>query len=66
MHHNESVYCLCLQKTLRAGKLTEKILNLFIATDKEEILSLIQALNIQHVFTPVLPTSMSCLKLFFL
>ncbi|KAL6977082.1 UDP-arabinopyranose mutase [Sarracenia purpurea var. burkii] len=49
-------------RTLRAGKLTEKILNLFIATGKEEILSLIDALNIQHVLTPVLPTSKSLLK----
>ncbi|XP_074322752.1 putative UDP-arabinopyranose mutase 5 isoform X2 [Apium graveolens] len=43
-------------KTLRAGKLTEKILKLFIATGKEEVHSLIQALNIKHVLTPVLPT----------
>lgn len=48
-----------LQKTLRAGKLTEKILKLFIATGKEEVHSLIQALNIKHVLTPVLPTSKS-------
>ncbi|KAH7840179.1 hypothetical protein Vadar_013793 [Vaccinium darrowii] len=47
------------QRTLRAGKLTERILNLFIATGKEEVLSLIQALNIQHVLTPVLPTRCS-------
>lgn len=47
------------QRTLRAGKLTERILNLFIATGKEEVLSLIESLNIQHVLTPVLPTSKS-------
>lgn len=46
-----------LQRTLRAGKLNEKILKLFIATGKEEILSLIGAFNIQCVLTPVLPTS---------
>ncbi|KAL8154602.1 hypothetical protein AgCh_000095 [Apium graveolens] len=46
-------------KTLRAGKLTEKILKLFIATGKEEVHSLIQALNIKHVLTPVLPTRCS-------
>nr|GMC52066.1 probable UDP-arabinopyranose mutase 5 isoform X2 [Ipomoea batatas] len=45
-----------LKKTLRAGKLTEKILNLFVATGKEEVLSLIEAFNIQAVLTPVLPT----------
>lgn len=47
------------KRTLRAGKLTEKILKLFVATGKDEILSLIQALNIQHVHTPVLPTRCS-------
>ncbi|KAF7133492.1 hypothetical protein RHSIM_Rhsim09G0131000 [Rhododendron simsii] len=46
-------------RTLRAGKLTERILNLFIATGKEEVLSLIESLNIQHVLTPVLPTRCS-------
>ncbi|KAH0679502.1 hypothetical protein KY290_021597 [Solanum tuberosum] len=46
-------------RTLRAGKLNEKILKLFIATGKEEILSLIGAFNIQCVLTPVLPTRCS-------
>ncbi|GAA0153991.1 hypothetical protein LIER_12097 [Lithospermum erythrorhizon] len=46
-------------RTLRAGKLTDKILKLFVATGKEEILSLIAALNIQVVLTPVLPTRCS-------
>ncbi|GFS30153.1 hypothetical protein Acr_00g0010470 [Actinidia rufa] len=50
-------------RTLRAGKLTEKILKLFIATGNDEVLSLIQALNIQHVLTPVLPTSKSILTI---
>ncbi|XP_050224727.1 probable UDP-arabinopyranose mutase 5 [Mercurialis annua] len=44
-------------RTLKAGKLNEKVLKLFIATGKEEVLSVIRALNIQHVLTPVLPTS---------
>ncbi|XP_016193979.1 probable UDP-arabinopyranose mutase 5 isoform X3 [Arachis ipaensis] len=43
-------------RILRAGKLTEKVLRLFIATGKDEVLSLVQALNIQHILTPVLPT----------
>ncbi|KAK9291847.1 hypothetical protein L1049_019797 [Liquidambar formosana] len=46
-------------RTLRAGKLTEKILKLFMATGKDEVLSVIQALNIQHIPTPVLPTRCS-------
>ncbi|KAK9063083.1 hypothetical protein SSX86_016953 [Deinandra increscens subsp. villosa] len=44
-------------RTLKAGKLTPRILKLFLATGKEEILSMIQALNIQLVLTPVLPTT---------
>ncbi|XP_020234796.1 uncharacterized protein LOC109814710 isoform X2 [Cajanus cajan] len=43
-------------RILKAGKLTEKVLRLFIATGKDEVLSLVQALNIQHILTPVLPT----------
>ncbi|KAI5326803.1 hypothetical protein L3X38_035877 [Prunus dulcis] len=46
-------------KTLRAGKLNEKVLKLFKATGKDEILSLIQALNIRHTLTPVFPTRCS-------
>lgn len=48
-----------LLRTLRAGKLTEKILKLFISTGKEEVLTLIDALNIQHIMLPVLPTRCS-------
>ncbi|GLT87892.1 hypothetical protein SLE2022_059450 [Rubroshorea leprosula] len=47
------------RRTLRAGKLTERVLNIFIATGKDEVLSLIQELNIQHILTPVLPTRCS-------
>ncbi|KAE8679040.1 putative UDP-arabinopyranose mutase 2 [Hibiscus syriacus] len=43
-------------RTLRAGKLTERVLKLFIATGKDEVFSLIQALNIQVTVNPVLPT----------
>ncbi|XWS65122.1 hypothetical protein CRYUN_Cryun05aG0063700 [Craigia yunnanensis] len=43
-------------RTLRAGKLTDRVLKLFIATGKDEVFSLIQALNIQVTVTPVLPT----------
>ncbi|KAK5772745.1 hypothetical protein PVK06_049039 [Gossypium arboreum] len=46
-------------RTLRAGKLTERVLKLFIATGKDEVFSLIQALNIQVTVTPVLPTRCS-------
>ncbi|KAK7243289.1 hypothetical protein RIF29_38082 [Crotalaria pallida] len=48
-----------LLRILKAGKLTEKVLRLFIATGKDEVLSLVQALNIQHILTPVLPTRCS-------
>ncbi|KAE8706500.1 putative UDP-arabinopyranose mutase 2 [Hibiscus syriacus] len=43
-------------RTLRAGKLTERVLKLFIATGKDEVFSLIQELNIQVTVNPVLPT----------
>ncbi|KAK7394687.1 hypothetical protein VNO78_15222 [Psophocarpus tetragonolobus] len=46
-------------RILKAGKLTEKVLRLFIATGKDEVISLVQALNIQHILTPVLPTRCS-------
>ncbi|KAF7817743.1 putative UDP-arabinopyranose mutase 5 isoform X2 [Senna tora] len=46
-------------RILKAGRLTEKVLRLFIATGKEEVISFIQALNIQHIVTPVLPTRCS-------
>lgn len=46
-------------RTLNAGKLNEKVLKLFMSTGKDEVLALIQALNIQLVITPVLPTRCS-------
>ncbi|KAG9447433.1 hypothetical protein H6P81_013561 [Aristolochia fimbriata] len=46
-------------KTLSAGKLNERVLKMFMATGSEEILSEIQALNIQHIVMPVLPTRCS-------
>ncbi|KAG7967713.1 hypothetical protein I3843_08G113000 [Carya illinoinensis] len=46
-------------RTLQAGKLTEKVLKLFLATGNDKVLSLIEALNIQHILTPVLPTRCS-------
>ncbi|KAG6473986.1 hypothetical protein ZIOFF_067906 [Zingiber officinale] len=46
-------------KTLQAGKLTEKVLKLFMATGNEQILSFIQSLNIRPILAPVLPTRCS-------
>ncbi|EXC29907.1 hypothetical protein L484_015099 [Morus notabilis] len=46
-------------KTLRAGKLNEKVLKLFIATGKDEVLALIRSLNIRPIVDPVLPTRCS-------
>ncbi|KAJ3681196.1 hypothetical protein LUZ60_015685 [Juncus effusus] len=46
-------------RTLQAGKLTEKVLKLFTATQNEEILLIVQSLNIKHILTPVLPTRTS-------
>ncbi|XP_072964446.1 uncharacterized protein [Typha angustifolia] len=46
-------------KILRAGKLTERILELFISTGNEGILFFVESLNIKRDLTPVLPTSCS-------
>ncbi|GMN25985.1 hypothetical protein TIFTF001_001153 [Ficus carica] len=48
-----------MQKTLRAGKLNEKVLKLFISTGKDEVLTLIRSLNIRPIVDPVLPTRCS-------
>ncbi|KAK9919278.1 hypothetical protein M0R45_027885 [Rubus argutus] len=59
----DHIICDLFLKTLSAGKLNEKVLKLFIATGKDEILSLIEAHNIQQIHSPVLPTisfKMSC------
>ncbi|THU68612.1 hypothetical protein C4D60_Mb08t05710 [Musa balbisiana] len=51
----------------RAGKLTEKVLKLFMATGNEDILSFVHRLNIKPTLTPVLPTKdpdMDGLKIF--
>ncbi|PWA48130.1 reversibly glycosylated polypeptide family [Artemisia annua] len=47
------------QRTLKAGKLTPRILKIFVATGDEEIITMIQALNIQLVWTPVIPTNLT-------
>ncbi|KAI4963209.1 hypothetical protein ZWY2020_016979, partial [Hordeum vulgare] len=44
-----------LPRTLSAGKY-EKVLKLFLATECEEIILLIQLLNINQPLIPVLPT----------
>lgn len=49
----------CWQRTISAGKLTEKVLKLFLATDCEEIVLLVQLLNIKQPLVPVLPTRCS-------
>lgn len=46
-------------RTLSAGKLTEKVLKLFLATGNEEILYFVQSLNIRQILVPVLPTRCS-------
>ncbi|VAH37491.1 unnamed protein product [Triticum turgidum subsp. durum] len=46
------------RRTLSAGKLTERVLKLFLATDCEEIILLVQLLNIKQPLLPVLPTTL--------
>ncbi|KAL0918667.1 hypothetical protein M5K25_010691 [Dendrobium thyrsiflorum] len=46
-------------KTLSAGKLTEKVLKLFMSTGNEEIVFFVESLNIKQILIPVLPTRCS-------
>ncbi|ONM12689.1 putative UDP-arabinopyranose mutase 5 [Zea mays] len=45
------------RRTLSAGKLTEKVLKLFLATDCEDIILAVRLLNIKQPLVPVLPTN---------
>lgn len=54
-----------MQRTLSAGKLTEKVLKLFLATDCEDIILAVRLLNIKQPLVPVLPTSMFTPSLLF-
>ncbi|KAK8947165.1 hypothetical protein KSP39_PZI006675 [Platanthera zijinensis] len=49
-------------KTLSAGRLTEKVLKLFVATGNEQILLFVESLNIKQILTPILPTSKLLLR----
>lgn len=44
------------KRTLKAGKLNERVLRLFMASGNEEVLSIIDALKIRIDVTPILPT----------
>ncbi|KAJ8753631.1 hypothetical protein K2173_025622 [Erythroxylum novogranatense] len=46
-------------RTLKAGRLNQKILNLFISAGKDAVITRIRELNIQPLLTPVLPTRCS-------
>ncbi|CAK9212128.1 unnamed protein product [Sphagnum jensenii] len=46
-------------RTLAAGKLTEPVLQMFLATGNEEVLHTVQLLRIKPVLKPVLPTRCS-------
>ncbi|XP_019086407.1 PREDICTED: uncharacterized protein LOC109127485 [Camelina sativa] len=43
-------------RTLKAGKLNERVLRLFMASGNEEVLSIIDALKIKINVSPILPT----------
>ncbi|XP_075634923.1 putative UDP-arabinopyranose mutase 5 [Castanea sativa] len=53
----DHILCDLFKRTLQAGKLNEKLLKLFLATGNDEVLSFIDGLKIQHIHTPVLPTT---------
>lgn len=47
------------RKTLQAGKLTERILTVFMATGNEQVQAFVKEKNIQTVLRPILPTRCS-------
>ncbi|XP_039122653.1 uncharacterized protein LOC120259171 [Dioscorea cayenensis subsp. rotundata] len=55
----DPILTLLFKETLHAGKLTEKVLKLFMATGNEEILYFVESLNIKQILSPVLPTRCS-------
>ncbi|KAJ7567043.1 hypothetical protein O6H91_01G004100 [Diphasiastrum complanatum] len=46
-------------KTLAAGKLTEPVLQVFLATGHKEVFEIVKALKIRPILKPVLPTRCS-------
>ncbi|KAG0590714.1 hypothetical protein M758_1G116300 [Ceratodon purpureus] len=50
---------LLFQKTLAAGKLTDYVLRMFVATGNEDVLQLVKALGVRRVMKPILPTRCS-------
>jgi hypothetical protein len=53
-----------MQRTLAAGKLTEPVLHMFLATGNEEVLHIVLLRGIRTILKPVLPTSMVFANLF--
>jgi len=47
------------RKTLHAGKLTERILMVFMATGNEQVQAFVKEYKIQPVLRPILPTRCS-------
>ncbi|KAF8048448.1 hypothetical protein N665_2508s0003 [Sinapis alba] len=43
-------------RTLKAGKLNERVLRVFMASGNEEVVSIIDALKIKIDLTPIVPT----------
>ena len=48
-----------LKRTLKAGKLNERVLRVFMATGNEDVLATIAALKIKIDLTPIVPTRKS-------
>ncbi|KAG2291953.1 hypothetical protein Bca4012_007936 [Brassica carinata] len=52
-------------RTLKAGKLNERVLRLFMASGNEEVVSVIDALKIKIDVTPIIPTRKVLLVVFY-
>ncbi|KAH0935849.1 hypothetical protein HID58_012966 [Brassica napus] len=46
----------CARRTLKAGKLNERVLRVFMATGNEEVFAIIADLKIKIDLTPIVPT----------
>lgn len=53
------------KRTLKAGKLNERVLRLFMASGNEEVVSAIDALKIKIDVTPIIPTRKVLLVVFY-
>uniref|UniRef100_M4E5M8 FBD domain-containing protein n=1 Tax=Brassica campestris TaxID=3711 RepID=M4E5M8_BRACM len=55
-HLPEHIVLELFERTLKAGKLNERVLRVFMGTGNEEVLAIIAALKIKIDLSPIVPT----------